>query len=149
MSISPASVLPPLGSNIPSGSHTSKYGFAGKEKDKESSVHYFEWRYYDDVSGRFTSIDPVYYEVGITKRGKEALLDPEMMHPYTYARNGPLRYVDPTGQEGWDWNNLNPFYIPRAHAPDPINVSQPVPYDSLDLWNDSTGLLTPGGAGVK
>jgi RHS repeat-associated protein len=98
VSVSASPVLPPLGSSIASGSHGSRYSFAGKEKDRESDVHYFEWRYYDDGSGRFTSVDPVYYEVWITERGKEALLDPEMMHPYVYARNGPMRYVDPSGE---------------------------------------------------
>jgi RHS repeat-associated protein len=98
VSVSASPVLPPLGSSIASGSHGSRYSFAGKEKDRESDVHYFEWRYYDDGSGRFTSVDPVYYEVWTSERGKEALLDPELTHPYIYARNGPMRYVDPTGQ---------------------------------------------------
>jgi hypothetical protein len=39
---------------------------------------------------------------------------------------------------------LNPFYIPRAHAPGPNDVGKPIPYDRLDVWNDSSGLFTPG-----
>jgi RHS repeat-associated protein len=109
VSVSATPVLPPLGSGGAGGTHGSRYSFAWKELDRESDVHYFEWRYYDDGSGRFTSVDPVHHEVGITQRGKEALLDPELSHPYIYARNGPMRYVDPSGQiveSGWDIANV-------------------------------------------
>ena len=57
--------------------------FTGKEEDK-SGLYYFGARYYDPEFGRFTQIDPLY--------------DP-LESPYVYAKNNPLRFVDPTGQE--------------------------------------------------
>ncbi len=64
-----------------------RYSFAtGKELD-ESELYYFGARYYDQNLGRFTSVDPV----------KEN-------EPYSYVKNNPLYYVDPTGmQEEMGW----------------------------------------------
>lgn len=62
--------------------HKNRYGFAGKEKDKESSLHYFEARYYGDGLGRFSSVDPVFFEVGLTERGGISMYDPQLLHPY-------------------------------------------------------------------
>ena len=59
-----------------------RYGFTGKELD-ESGLQYFGARYYDSGTGRFISVDPL-------KDG---------MNWYSYARNNPLRYIDPTGNE--------------------------------------------------
>lgn len=91
--------------------HKNRYGFAGKEKDKESNLHYFEARYYGDGLGRFSSVDPVFFEVGVTKRGRGFMLDPQALHPYAYARNNPMRWVDPSGEAitpetAWDLANL-------------------------------------------
>ena len=57
-----------------------KYGFTGKELD-ESGLQYFGARYYDSELGRFLSADKVE-------------LYPNL---YSYARNNPLKYNDPTG----------------------------------------------------
>ena len=65
------------------------YGFTGKEKDDETGLYYYGARYYDPVIGRFTSIDP--WEGDLT--------DPQSLNKYTYARNNPIKYVDPDGQE--------------------------------------------------
>lgn len=64
--------------------------FTGKERDVETGLDYFGARYFSGAQGRFTSPD-------------EPLLDqhpedPQSWNLYTYARNNPLRYVDPTGQ---------------------------------------------------
>jgi len=53
---------------------------------------YFGARYYGSKIGRFTTTDPVY-------TWRENLVDPQRWNRYAYARNNPLRYVDPDGRE--------------------------------------------------
>jgi RHS repeat-associated protein len=65
--------------------------FTGKERDQETGLDYFGARYYSAPLGRFTSVDPVY-------TWWENLLDPQRWNRYAYARNNPLRYVDPDGR---------------------------------------------------
>src|SRR5690554_2783803 len=58
-------------------------GFTGKEFDPETGLYYFNARWYDSELGRFISEDPV--------------RDPNNPNLYTYARNNPLRFFNPTG----------------------------------------------------
>jgi RHS repeat-associated protein len=66
-------------------------GFAGKELDLESGFSYFGARYLLATSGRFTTPDPV---IDLAA----SLEDPQRWARYPYARNNPMRYVDPDGR---------------------------------------------------
>jgi RHS repeat-associated protein len=66
--------------------------FTGKERDSETSLDYFESRYFSAAQGRFTSSDTM-----IAK--KEWLSDPQRWNHYAYVRNNPLRYIDPNGED--------------------------------------------------
>jgi len=68
--------------------YTNDYLFTGKELDEETNLYYYGARYYDPLIGRFTSIDP--WGGDIT--------DPQSLNKYAYARNNPLKYNDPTGE---------------------------------------------------
>jgi RHS repeat-associated protein len=57
--------------------------FTGKDLDEETGLYYFNARWYDSELGRFISEDPA--------------RDPNNPNLYTYARNNPLRFIDPTG----------------------------------------------------
>jgi RHS repeat-associated protein len=64
--------------------------FTGQLRDFETNLDYFGARYFSGAQGRFTSPD-------------EPLLDqypedPQSWNLYSYVRNNPLRFVDPTGQ---------------------------------------------------
>ncbi len=61
-----------------------KYGFTGKEYDIESSLNYFNARYYNPSNGKFISNDPIYK---VTEGG------------YQYVRNNPLTITDPSGMQ--------------------------------------------------
>ncbi len=68
-----------------------KQQFTGKERDAESSLDYFGARYYSARLGRFTGPD-------------EPLVDqfasaPQSWNLYSYVRNNPLRFLDPTGRK--------------------------------------------------
>jgi RHS repeat-associated protein len=61
-----------------------------KERDNETGLDYFGARYYGSTSGRFTSADPLYLEM-------HRLTDPQQLNLYSYVRNDPTKFNDPTG----------------------------------------------------
>ena len=65
--------------------------FTGKERDNETGLDYFGARYYSPAQGRFTSVDP--------KNASADPADPQSWNGYAYARNNPLKYVDPDGRK--------------------------------------------------
>jgi RHS repeat-associated protein len=62
-------------------------------------LQYFEKRYYDNRIGKFTTQDPVFWEVGLTNRPSQYILDPDQWNTYSYVRNNPINLVDPMGEE--------------------------------------------------
>jgi RHS repeat-associated protein len=74
------------------GGISSTRRFTGKERDVESGLDYFGARYYGSRIGRFSTVDPA-------DTFKENLVDPQRWNKYAYARNNPLKYVDPDGRQ--------------------------------------------------
>jgi len=66
------------------------YLYTGKEKDSESGLYYYGARYYAPELGRFVAADAL----------TGSLQDPLSMNRYSYVKNNPLKYVDPTGNAG-------------------------------------------------
>jgi RHS repeat-associated protein len=64
--------------------------FTGQERDPETGLDYFEARYFSSAQGRFTGPDDP-----LADQWEE---DPQSWNLYSYGRNNPLRYVDPTGR---------------------------------------------------
>lgn len=62
-----------------------KYGLT--ERDASTGLDHTWWRKYENLSGRWTSPDPV--------RGTIAA--PQSFNAYTYAANDPVNFIDPTG----------------------------------------------------
>ena len=87
----------PFGEECTTGACTANPGvsggqprkFTGKERDTETGLDYFGARYYAGRIARFTTIDPVQVPT--------ALVDPQQWNRYAYARDNPLRFLDPTG----------------------------------------------------
>jgi RHS repeat-associated protein len=48
--------------------YKNKYLYANKQQDHETDLQYFEKRYYNPMIGKFTTEDPVFWEVWMTKR---------------------------------------------------------------------------------
>lgn len=63
----------------------------GKERDAETGLDYFGARYFSGAMGRFTSPD-----VPLADQWEK---DPQSWNLYSYVRNNPLRFIDPTGRE--------------------------------------------------
>lgn len=65
--------------------------FSGKERDAETGLDYFGARYLSAAQGRFTSADEPFAD--------QYESDPQSWNLYSYGRNNPLRYIDPTGRK--------------------------------------------------
>ncbi|WP_198315759.1 FG-GAP-like repeat-containing protein [Chitinophaga tropicalis] len=70
-----------------SGQDTATYLFGSKELDG-SGLYYFDARYYDPVTGRFTTADD---------RPGGHRLQTDVFNRYAYTVNNPVKYVDPSG----------------------------------------------------
>jgi RHS repeat-associated protein len=66
-------------------------------------LDYFGVRYMSSAQGRFTSPDPLVWQSWQSgnddekARFAEFISDPQNFNLYTYGRNNPLKYNDPTG----------------------------------------------------
>jgi RHS repeat-associated protein len=78
------------GERVISSGTANTYKFTGKERDSESGLDYFGARFNSSTMGRFMSPDAFYKDSHVG--------DPQSWNKYAYARNNPLRYVDPTGE---------------------------------------------------
>jgi RHS repeat-associated protein len=63
--------------------------FTQKERDNETGLDWFDSRYFSSSQGRFTSPD--------SYGGR--LVNPQTLNLYSYVKNNPLKYVDPTGHD--------------------------------------------------
>jgi len=69
------------------GTYDPKHKFTGKELDASTDLYYYGARYYDPTLGRFIAADTIV----------QAPYDPQSLNRYSYCRNNPINYVDPTG----------------------------------------------------
>jgi RHS repeat-associated protein len=72
---------------VKSGGTKSKFQYTGQEKDAETGLNYYNFRYYDPHIRRFTQPDDIIQDP----------YNPQDLNQYAYVRNNPLRYTDPTG----------------------------------------------------
>jgi RHS repeat-associated protein len=77
--------------------------FTGKERDSESGLDNFDARYYASTMGRFMRPDDPLAD--------QQPDDPQSWNLYSYVRNNPLSFTDPSGHEcvsngngGWQWS---------------------------------------------
>ncbi|KAA6302468.1 MAG: tRNA nuclease WapA [Candidatus Ordinivivax streblomastigis] len=87
----------PFGMTFPDGTGQDKqaFKFGGKELDVMNGLNLYDFvaRGYDPAIGRFMTIDPLaekYYSTS----------------PYAYCLNNPMRFIDPTGKDVWEIDEL-------------------------------------------
>ena len=71
--------------------------FTGKEWDAETGLYYFGARYFSGAQGRFTTPDEPLVDQDES--------DPQSWNLYSYVRNNPLNFTDPTGRKCVQTNN--------------------------------------------
>jgi len=76
-----------------SGTANLRHKYTDQEHDPETTIglYYCGARYYYPKIGRFISPDSIV----------QAPQDPQTLNRYSYCRNNPLRYTDPTGHIWW------------------------------------------------
>ena len=73
------------------GNYSTDKRFTGKIYDDSSALYYYGARYYDPEIGRFITADAVIAYPN----------DPQCFNRYSYARNNPIVYIDPSGHFWW------------------------------------------------
>jgi RHS repeat-associated protein len=69
------------------GTLPTDYTFTGQRKDNSAGLMYYNARYYDSYLNRWTQPDTIVANP----------FDPQELNRYSYARNNPVRYTDPSG----------------------------------------------------
>jgi RHS repeat-associated protein len=83
------------------GAATSPQQFTGQRLDPSTGLHFYSARYYDSQLGRFISPDPFV----------QAPADPQTLNRYSYVRNNPVKYIDPSG-----YFSLKRFFRALVHG---------------------------------
>jgi len=74
------------------GSYSDQRKYGGHEYDANTNLSYMDARYYDPAIGRFLSQDPNFLDSSFD------LTDPQDLNSYAYARNNPVKNIDPDGK---------------------------------------------------
>jgi len=92
---------------INSGSVNMKHKYTGQEEDGETGLYYYGARYYDPLLARFITPDTITpdYE------------DPQTLNRYSYVRNNPLFYTDPTGRQSNPYEGIPEWYFAPSQIP--------------------------------
>jgi RHS repeat-associated protein len=109
---------------------TTEWAFTGEQSDPNNLV-YLRARYFDPSTGRFVTKDPIPF-----------------LNRYTYARNNPVRYVDPYGLFGL--GDLNPIDNFVDCAKDPKGCAEDITETAQSAGNavvDTVWDATAGAAG--
>jgi RHS repeat-associated protein len=90
-----------------SGTLQTDYTFTGQRLDADAGLLYYGARYYDAALGRFISADTIIPNP----------YNPQDLNRYSYVRNNPLKYVDPSGHDiiivgGAGWSGTDPYDDP-------------------------------------
>jgi RHS repeat-associated protein len=72
-----------------SGSTPNNYMYRGEQYDSDLGLYYLRARYYNPLTGRFMSRDPLDGD----------MTDPKSLHKYLYAAGDPVNRADPSGRD--------------------------------------------------
>ncbi len=89
------------------GSQITTYRFTGQRWDSGTGLYWYQSRWYDPIIGRFVQPDTIVPNPG----------NPQDLNRYSYVRNSPLRYTDPTGHWIFEKEPDDYFFIPPSRSP--------------------------------
>jgi RHS repeat-associated protein len=98
--------LPYGGVRWSSGAMPTDYAFTGQKENTYVKLIQMGARWYDPEVGRWISPDTIVPDPA----------NPQTLNRLAYALNNPLRYIDPTGHEGCDTNNIGACEDPEELA---------------------------------
>ena len=101
------------------------FRYCGEYYDKETATIYLRARYYNPSNGRFNSRDSFAGRTG----------DPLSLNLYTYCKNNPVRFIDPSGH---DTVEVAAF---AAKNPRPTKVNSAWDAKILKQWDDKYNRL--------
>ncbi len=78
-----------------SGSTPNVYLYRGEQYDPDLGLYYLRARYYNPLTGRFMSRDPLDPQLGDSNG---IPTDPAYLHKYLYANGDPINRLDPSGR---------------------------------------------------
>ncbi len=113
-------------------------GFTGHEHIDSMELIHMNGRVYDPVIGRFLSPDP----------NIESMGNPQTLNRYTYVRNNPLSYTDPSGYFSWKkfWNQIGkPLLSIVVGIVIPWSLPSTLGYFSTFLGGFASGLISSDG----
>ncbi len=117
--------LPFGGMRSHTGLDISDFKFIDQEVDISSNLYNYDARLYDPVIGRFISVDTVVPD----------WFDPQALNRFSYCRNNPLIYTDPSGHEWQWWENFKKYWgdVGKKYINGEYEWTNPKPPDN---WND-------------
>ncbi len=128
----------PFGAVFEGGSEEERL-YTGKEKD-DTGLMYYGARYYSPLLMKFTQPDTILPDV----------YDPQQLNRYSYARNNPYKYTDPTGHVVWAVL-LIPVVLAISYAVPVItsalanpHITIPWAMDNIDKYGAGKGLAVTG-----
>jgi len=101
--------------------------FNGKESDAMTGLRYYGARYYDPVTLRWNSADPLYAlapDLGLDQ--------PQRLNLYSFSLNNPNRFYDPDGQDGDESTSSEPAPNGAEVCPEP-EVNECTPGDGTEV----------------
>jgi RHS repeat-associated protein len=108
------------------GGQITTYRFTGQRWDSGTGLYWYNSRWYDPLIGRFIQADTLVPQPG----------NPQSLNRYSYVRNNPLRFVDPSGmaecaagdQQCWinEWNWKNRWYNAHGYGFENGHWSKPI-----------------------
>jgi RHS repeat-associated protein len=94
------------------GSDPSDIGFTGHVNDSSTGLIYMQQRYYDPISARFVSIDPIPPDPN----------SGDAFNIYAYAQENPYRYIDGDGRKDDDVVATFTRDVTGSHIPQKVTV---------------------------
>jgi RHS repeat-associated protein len=133
----------------------SREGYTGHITDEETGLTYAHARYLSTDRKIFLSEDPRFWT---NFDSPEFLTDPQAQNSYSYVKNNPVTYVDPTG-EWWKevtLDKINPWVQGQSVSDFQIEVGQAsqTMYNDNSAWNYAfdnpikTGAMVGVGSGA-
>jgi RHS repeat-associated protein len=107
-------------------SSTTSLGFTAHESDDELGLVNMKGRVYDPKVGRFLATDPIV----------SAPLSGQSWNPYSYVRNNPLNYVDPSG---FAPDDPDPTGTPTRVTQLPDGPNGEIQYEVVPILDGSSG----------